>query len=74
MMARKWTSEDVAHVIANPFYAVRIAPWLGTEHPTLISEDEWVQANVQLVEEMGTEEWLRLLLSVLKSEENPYET
>ena len=35
-------------------------------HEPLISEDDWVKANVTLISELGPEPYLRNLLSVLK--------
>jgi len=32
----------------------------------MISEDEWIKANVALLKELGPEPYLRTLLSVLK--------
>jgi hypothetical protein len=62
----QWTPGDVASMIANPFYAVNIDEGLVLPHKPLISEDDWVKANVRLIEELGAEAYLRNLLSVLK--------
>jgi hypothetical protein len=35
-------------------------------HEPLISEDDWVKANVGLIGELGPEAYLRNLLSILK--------
>jgi hypothetical protein len=53
-------------MIANPFYAIEIDEDLATPHEPMISEDEWVKANVQLINELGSEAYLRNLLSILK--------
>ena len=39
---------------------------LAVPHEPLISEDDWIMANVRLIEELGPEPYLRNLLSVLK--------
>jgi hypothetical protein len=39
---------------------------LAVPHEPLISEDDWVKANVGLIEELGAEPYLRNLLSILK--------
>ncbi len=61
-----WTPGDVTSMIANPFYAINIDKGLAVPHEPLISEDDWVEANVRLIEELGAEPYLRNLLSVLK--------
>jgi hypothetical protein len=53
-------------MIANPFYAIEIDEGLAMPHGPMISEDEWVKANVQLINELGSEAYLRNLLSILK--------
>lgn len=63
---RPWTTGDVAALLANPIYAINIDPTLAVEHPPLVSEDDWIAANVQGIEELGAEAWLRNLLVVLK--------
>jgi hypothetical protein len=62
----EWTPGDVVGMIANPFYAITIDETLTLPHEPLISEDDWVKANVKLINELGPEPYLRNLLSVLK--------
>lgn len=59
---------DAKKILANPYYAVVISKGLSEEHETIISEEDWVKANAKLIEEVGAEEWLPRLLSVLKGE------
>lgn len=61
-----WTPDDVAGMIANPFYAIDIDPALAVPHEPLLSEDQWVQVNARLVEELGAAAYLRNLLVILK--------
>lgn len=61
-----WTAGDVAAMIANPFYAINFDEELVMPHEPLLSEDDWVKANVNLIGELGPEAYLRNLLSVLK--------
>ena len=61
-----WALGDVARMVANPFYAINIDEGLALPHEPLISEDDWVKANVGLIEELGPEAYLRNLLSILK--------
>jgi len=53
-------------MIANPFYAITVDETLALPHEPLIGEDDWVKANVTLISELGSEPYLRNLLSVLK--------
>jgi hypothetical protein len=61
-----WTPGDVTGMIANPFYAITIDKGLTLPHEPMISEDDWIKANVELISELGPELYLRNLLSVLK--------
>jgi len=40
-------------VIANPFYAITIDDGLTLLHEPMISEDDWIEANVNLISELG---------------------
>lgn len=62
----EWTRGDVTSMIANPFCAINIDEGLAVPHEPLISEDDWVKANIRLIVELGAELYLRNLLSVLK--------
>ncbi len=55
----------IKEVIINPYYAITIAPMLATDHDPMISKEQWVQANMRLIEELGAEAWLKQLLEVL---------
>jgi hypothetical protein len=61
-----WTAGDVAGIIANPFYAINMDQGLALPHEPVISEDDWIKANVGLISELGPEPYLRNLLSILK--------
>lgn len=61
-----WTAGDIAGMIANPFYAITIDETLTLPHKPMISEDDWIKANVNLINELGPEPYLRNLLSILK--------
>jgi hypothetical protein len=53
-------------MLGNPFYAINIDPTLAEPHEPLIDEETWIQANVRQVEDLGSEAYLRNLLSILK--------
>jgi len=61
-----FTEDNLQRIIINPFYAITVAPQLTQEHEPPMGEAEWVQANVSLMREMGSERWLRQLLDVLE--------
>jgi len=61
-----WTPGDVTGIAANPFYAINIDQGLALPHEPMISEDDWIKANVNLIRELGPEPYLRSLLSILK--------
>ena len=55
-------------MLMNPYYAITLDPGLFGEHPPLVSEDQWVEANLRLISELGTEAYLRQLLAALKGD------
>src|ERR1019366_7329564 len=61
-----WTPGDITGMIANPFYAITIDEGLPLPQEPMISEDDWIKANITLISELGPEPYLRNLLSVLK--------
>jgi hypothetical protein len=61
-----WTAGDITAMIANPFYAITSDEGLAQPHEPMISEDDWVEANVRLITELGRDSYLRNLLSILK--------
>ncbi|MEV1249973.1 hypothetical protein [Nonomuraea sp. NPDC049750] len=63
-----WTPEMVAGVTINPFNAVELDPALTARHDPLISEEEWVKANLGVIEQYGAEFFLYALLRILKGE------
>lgn len=58
--------ETVARLMCNPFNAITIDPVLAEPHEPLIDESQWVQINASLIEQIGVEPYLQLLLDVLK--------
>src|SRR5258708_6030830 len=52
----------------NPYNAINIDPMYAVEHPPLFGVAQWIQSNVRLIEELGREQWLRLLLDVLEGD------
>jgi hypothetical protein len=61
------TPQEFKLMISNPFYCLdKISELYVQEHEPLISEKQWIEANVNLIKEMGPKKWLQLLLTNLK--------
>lgn len=60
------TPGDIVGVMSNPIYAIQIDPALTFDHEPILGEDEWVQVNAKLIRDLGGENYLRNLLSILK--------
>jgi hypothetical protein len=58
--------DETINMLINPFYAINIDPGLADEHDPLVTEEQWVQANLKLIDEIGAHEWLQHLLAVLQ--------
>ncbi len=59
---------NTSHELVNPYHAINIDPMFALEHPSILSKEQWVQGNVMLLSELGTEHWLQLLLNVLEGD------
>ena len=44
---------DAMHALINPYYAINISPDLAGEHEPLVAQDQWIQANLKLLDEIG---------------------
>lgn len=56
----KWAlAEDITNVLIDP----RITGAGG--FPEIVSEEQWIEANITLVDEMGPRKYLETLLAVL---------
>ena len=75
-MGRNITAEHIQRILINPFYAIQVAPQFVVSHTPSLSDEEWVNVNAALIQEMGAEQWLTLLLDLLQgetlSEEMPF--
>ncbi len=52
----------------SPFNAINIDPMFALDHPSLVSREQWVQANVKLIPQVGIEQWLTQLLDILEGD------
>ena len=59
--------KELEEMFANPFYAVNILPALCAEHEPMVSKETWIKTNARMIDEIGKEEWLKQLLTVLES-------
>jgi hypothetical protein len=62
------SEEVVRDMLTDPFYAIELAPGMVQPHEPLVSEQEWVAANVKNIEEEGAAAWLRRLLRILQGD------
>ncbi len=46
-------------MLSNPFYTINIDPGLANDHELLLTEEQWIQANLKLIDETGAHEWLQ---------------
>lgn len=66
-MSDNLSRKDLQQICSNPFYCLpQIAEIFVQQHEPLITEENWISANVKLIEEIGSEKWLALLLDNLK--------
>jgi hypothetical protein len=59
--------QETKDMFINPFYAINLSPLLLAAHESMVSKEQWVKVNAKLIDEIGKEEWLKQLLSVLES-------
>ena len=62
-----WKPEDMRRILMNPLYAITVSPAFSTPHPPMVTKDQWVSVNANMIKEMGAERWLRALLDILES-------
>ena len=63
------SAADVRKVLCNPVYCLgRVAPWISDPPPPIISEEQWIAAGAKMIEELGADDYLRLLIANLKGE------
>jgi hypothetical protein len=60
--------DQLKQQLINPYYAINFNPDFSTEHAPIVSESQWVIANVRLIDELGSEKWLQRLLAALQGD------
>ena len=54
-------------ILANPFYCLEKVDSIFVEtHEPLVSEEDWIKAGMKIIEEIGAEQYLKLVLDNLK--------
>lgn len=43
----EWSEDSVARILMNPLYCL--------VEPAVVSEDQWIKANAEMIREMGEE-------------------
>jgi hypothetical protein len=63
------STEDIRKMVCNPVYCLdRVAPWIAEPPGPVVPVEEWVAAGAKLIEEIGAEAYLRLLIQNLRGE------
>jgi hypothetical protein len=57
MAQKQWTADDIRRILSDPGYCLSVPP--------VIPEEQWIKAGVRLIDEIGAEAYLRLLLDHL---------
>jgi hypothetical protein len=50
---REWTEVYVCRILTNPFYCLTADPTLAHPHEPIISEEQWIDAAVKMIEAVG---------------------
>jgi hypothetical protein len=62
-------TEDIRKMVCNPVYCLdRVAPWIAEPPEPVVPVEQWVAASAKLIEEIGAEAYLRLLIENLRGE------
>jgi hypothetical protein len=60
MAEEKWTPDSVARVLIDPRYCLVTPP--------TVTKEKWIAANAKLIREMGAENYLATLLTILRKD------
>jgi hypothetical protein len=63
------SAEDIRKMLCNPVYCLdRVAPWIAQPPGQMVPVEQWVAAGAKLIEEIGPEAYLHLLIQNLRGE------
>jgi len=68
LLASLQGSVIISEEYINPAVAIAIDPLFAEPHPLLLTCSQWVQANANLLNELGTDAWLTQFLAVLEGD------
>lgn len=61
------SSDNPTFKVTSPQNTLLISQRLSGEHEPMVTTNAWKSANIKLLQELGTEEWLWRLLGVLET-------
>jgi hypothetical protein len=62
-----WTAKKVREVLTNPYHCILIDPRLAEPHELAVSEEQFIQAGVRLIQAIGPEKYPKMVLNNLKA-------
>jgi hypothetical protein len=63
------SNEEIRNMACNPVYCLdRVAPWIAEPPGPVVPVEQWIAAGAKLIEEIGAEAYLRLLIKTLRGE------
>jgi hypothetical protein len=63
------STQEIRDMGCNPAYCLdQVAPWIAEPPGPLVPVEQWVKAGAKLIEEIGAEAYLRLLIQALRGE------
>jgi hypothetical protein len=63
------STEDIRKMVCNPVYCLdQVAPWIAEPPGPIVPVEQWIAASAKLIEEIGAEAYLRLLIENLRGE------
>ena len=63
------STEGIRKTVCTPVYCLdRVAPWIAEPPGPVVPAEQWVAAGAKLIEEIGAEAYLRLLIQNLRGE------
>ena len=63
----KINEPQLKRIFINPFYAVNFHPGNFGDHKPLVTKEEWIKVNKQLIEEVGVDDFLSCLLDIIEN-------
>jgi hypothetical protein len=61
-------TDDLIRILIDPYYAINVDPDIAAYHQPIVTKIDWIKANRRLIDELGADQWLIYLLSILEGE------